>query len=286
MLTSSGPRYAGSFTRGHTLVRTTGLLLACFAGLQGFALGLPAPELATPAVPVAAANAGFTQLVFDDEFSVAPDIGYGTSGHKWNAGLFYQPVPPSSAFSQANGVLTIIGGGSGVFLSTQWHNGAGGTYFTGGYFEARMRCNDWSAFFLYDAARPTRPTPVPGNPLTWTPELDIIETDPSIPTTSVSTLHSNSSSSGGVADLQNAPDFFNTGSILINQWHVYGVLWTKTAVTWYVDGVQTLSVSPYASTWQPMVLVFCAHPGGVAGGASTVMPPTTEVDWVRVWQAP
>ena len=106
-------------------------------------------------------------------------------------------------FCVQDGVLTITATASEkVELCTQYHDASGGTYFRGGYFEARMRCSDWSAFWLYCADRPRvygnrvlRP-----NPLTWTSEIDIIETDPGSANTAFCTVHKNTSGDGGVPD--------------------------------------------------------------------------------------
>ena len=250
----------------------------------------PAPdpvEAATP--PPQAAVAGFRKLGFNEEFEGPLDIGYGTRGHKWNAGLWWQPVAPASAFRLQEGVLTITATASErAELCTQYHDASGGTYFRGGYFEARMRCSDWSAFWLYCADRPT----VYGNRVlvsnaqTWTNEIDVLETDPKYPNAVFCTLHKNSSGDGGVPDAQNHPDYFpmpNGGSVF-GQWHTYGVLWTQSTIAWYVDNVKVASVPSYPSTWQPVQLIISAQPGGVDGSSSTALPPTTQVQWVRVWE--
>jgi beta-glucanase (GH16 family) len=232
--------------------------------------------------PPQAAAGGFGKLDFDEEFKAPLDIGYGTNGHKWNAGLWWEPVAPTSAFRVQDGVLTI----TNAELCTQYHDASGGTYFRGGYFEARMRCTDWSAFWLFCADRPRifGNRVLRSNPLTWTNEIDIIETDASTPNTAVTTLHRNTSSDGGVPDQQNANNNNRMPSDqTVAQWHTYGVLWTQTAVTWYVDNVQVCTVAPYASTWQPTQLILSAQPGGVNGGKSNTVPPITQVQWVHVW---
>lgn len=62
---------------------------------------------AAPVPPSQASAAGYTTLVFSDEFVTAPDIGFATPGHKWNAGLFFESTPPSSCFTNALSVETI-----------------------------------------------------------------------------------------------------------------------------------------------------------------------------------
>ncbi len=240
----------------------------------------PSPS---PTPPPQAVASGMTKLRFDEECKSALDIGYGTDGHKWNAGMWYQAVPPTSDFSLNNGVLTITDP-NGVNLCTQYHDASGGTYFTGGYFEAYMLCNDWSAFWLYCAAAPTHST-IASNPLTWNNELDIIESDGGYPNVATTTIHKNTNGNGGVPDLQNTNNV-NTISNppLIGQWHIFGLLWTQSQVTWYVDNVQVCTAPTYASTWQPVQLILGVGPGGVLGSASTVLPPVVQIKWVRVWQ--
>ena len=235
--------------------------------------------------PPQAAKAGYKRLVFDEEFDGPLDIGYGTTGHKWNAGSSRNQVPDPGHYQLANGVLTIIGDPDrGIDLGTQYRDGSGGTYFRGGYFEARMKCTDWSAFWLFDANRPkVWGNRVMADPATWTSEIDIIETDPGAPHTVVCTVHKNTGGDGGIPDEQNSPNSATIAGSPLNEWHTYGVLWTPTQVTWYVDNQQVCTASTYPSTWHPMQLILSAHPGGVGGSPSTVTPPATSVGWVRVW---
>jgi hypothetical protein len=65
------------------------------------------------------------------------------------------------------------------------------------------------------------------NPLTWTNEIDIIETDPETPTTAYLTLHKNTSGDGGVPDQFREPHIIPTPFTLVGQWHTYGLLWTQ-----------------------------------------------------------
>jgi beta-glucanase (GH16 family) len=241
--------------------------------------------------PAQAAAAGFRKLSFDGLFKGPLDISYDSSEtrgrHKWNAGLWWECVPPASAFRVQNGILTITATAShNVDLCTQYHDASGGKYFLGGYFEARMLCTDWSAFWLFCAKRPA----VYGNrisasnTISWTNEIDIIETDPGSPNTAFCTLHSNTSGDGGVPDQLNEPHAFALACPVIATWHTYGLLWTREQITWYIDNVKVASARPFASTWQPAQLILSAGPGGANGSASTVLTPVTQVQWVRVWE--
>jgi beta-glucanase (GH16 family) len=235
--------------------------------------------------PPRAAAAGFNQLVFNDEFDQPPDIGFAVAGHKWNAGLWWEQVPAPTAFTQSGSQLVInAGSANDVNLCTQYHDASGGTQFLGGYFEARMSCFDWSAFWLFCWDRPT----VYGNkvlasdPLTWTNEIDIVETDPGYPDSVWCTLHENSSGDT-VPDAQNYPAEVQLNEEVVGYWHNYGLLWLKDELTWFVDEIPVRTLPAYPSTWQPVQLILTAAPGGVNGSPSRTTPPTTHIDWVRVW---
>jgi len=259
----------------------------------GTLLGTQQPAIAQTVLvpPPMAAKAGFTTLVFQDEFDVWPDIGFGENGHQWQAGLWWEQVPNPLSFKQFGTTLTIMGGPSQpVNLCTQDHvipagaTSAGGTQFLGGYFEARMQCWDWSAFWLFCWDRPWvwASKVDPNNPMTWTNEIDIVETDPGFYNSVWHTLHRNSSGDS-LPDQQNSPVEFDTNTGIVGYWHNYGLLWTQNKLTWFVDEIPVLSLPPYPSTWQPTQLVLTAAPGGVNGSPSKTPIPVTKVDWVHVW---
>lgn len=246
------------------------------------ALGPTPPPAIQP--PPQAVAAGYTKLAFDDEFTAPPDIGYGTTGHKWNAGLWYNPVPAASCFTQSGSNLTITSppGSSDIDLTTEYHDTSGGTFWTNGYFEASMACSNWSAAWLFSQAHTQ-------NKAGLCSEIDIIETDSGNPTTIYQTLHSNTGGGGGVADQYNQGKGSNvwnptvTGGQVLGQFHTFGVLWTPTAVTFYYDNKPAVTMPPYAnSTQQPMFLILSAQPGGILKSPA-VQPVTTVVDFVRVW---
>ena len=190
---------------------------------------------------------------------------------KWNAGLRWEPIPSASAFSLRDSVLTITANLSdSVDLCTQYHDAAGGRYFRGAYFEARLSCTDWSAFWLFCANRPRVYANLiqASNPLSWTNEIDIIETDPGSPDASFCTLHANSSGDGGVPDELSEPHCFSINRPLLGQWHTYGLLWTQDQITWCVDNVKVVRAPPFPSTWQPTQLILTSASGGVNGSAS------------------
>lgn len=242
-------------------------------------------------VPPRATAAGFNQLVFEDDFT-ALDIAFGeNTGQKWNAGLWWDNIPDKSLFKCSGTTLTIEATEDHhTDLCTQHHNipngatEAGGTQFLGGYFEARMCCFDWSAFWLFCWQRPWiwGDKVKPDDPSTWTNEIDILETDGGKPYWAWNTLHKNSSGDG-IPDEQNWPAIAETNSLIIGEWHNYGLLWTEELLTWFIDGIPCREVKPYPGTWKPVQLILNAAPKGVGGSPTMTHPPCTKIDWVRVW---
>jgi len=245
------------------------------------------PRKTAPTAPPQAVAAGFTKLAFADDFLMMPDIGYGTNGHKWNAGLWYEPVPSASCFSwDGKTVLTITSppGSGQINLCTLSHDTTTGQSFQTGYAEARVLCSNWSAFWFLSTAH------AQGKPGLCS-EIDVVETDSGKPTTIWQTLHSNTGGGGGVPDTwtQGAGDGNlnpqTPGGTILGQWHIFGVLWTASEIVFYCDNQKLASMPTYSSTNQPNFLIFSANPGGIVGGPTTP-PVITEVDWVNFWATP
>jgi Glycosyl hydrolases family 16 len=86
----------------------------------------------------------------------------------------------------------------------------------------------------------------------------------------------------------NLPD----GAPLQGQWRTYGVLWTPTGYTFYVDAVPLWKIEEAVSQRSETLQLTCevadaSWAGYVpAGGYGSRASSTTgmEVDWVRVWQ--
>jgi beta-glucanase (GH16 family) len=245
----------------------------------------PSPPIPPSSIlpPAQASSAGMNLLAFSDDFDTL-DIGFGPGGgHKWYAGLWYDPVPPASQFSIANSVLTMASSGNQLNISTWQHDTANGRAFLYGYFEALMYCTNWSAFWLFTIGN-TRGIPVnPADPLTYTAEIDIIETDSVHSSTAFTTSHRNTSGLGGVPDQTNANNFAHMASPLTNSWHKFGCMWTPSRMDFYIDDVLVSANPPWDSDAQPHYIIFSAWPGGTDGGAP-IPPVITKIDWVRVWQ--
>ena len=85
---------------------------------------------------------------------------------------------------------------------------------------------------------------------------------------------------------QNSNNYHDVGVDLTADFHVYGMMWTASTISWYLDGKLIHSAPVYDSTNQPMFVLLQMWIGGWTGGTTTATPDElkTEVDWVRVWQ--
>ena len=171
--------------------------------------------------------------------------------------------------------------------------------FKRGYFEARMKWTKgkgaWPAFWLSSYRNAINQEWPSINPycenhglavaLCWNSELDVFEGQGLEPHTFYGTLHRNTNGSWGVPDSTNEPAWKTVRANLTNGFHTYGALWTASEVRWYLDGHQVLRAPTFASTDQPMFLLFDMWIGWAdTPDASTPDSLRTKVDWVRVWR--
>lgn len=151
-------------------------------------------------------------------------------------------------------------------------NGFSQTY---GYFEMRARLPKgkgfWPAFWLL---------PKDG---TWPPELDVMEMLGDKPTRVYLTPHS---FAGGVHSFHTMQtDLSDTSTTP----HRYGALWTKDALTWFVDRRAVATYPTPSDMTKPMYLVVTLAVGGSWPGspdAQTCFPATMDVDYVAAWKGP
>jgi len=239
-------------------------------------------DTSTPA-PIAGQGYG---VVFSDDFNLFDATA-------WNDHQWYESGPPAGAISVANGVLhlqsTRANGWNEANVATDrkktWKYG---------YFEARIKWTGvqgaWPGFWLFSEAQRDGQT----SASLQTSEIDIMEGDGNYPNGYNTALHSNSSNMFGVPDQTCPSNNFHADLGLGNlttDWHTYGLLWTPTSITWYLDGRPIAGPCPPwpNSTDQPMFMILTMAPGGAASGKT---PPSgasmieTQVDWVRVWQKP
>jgi beta-glucanase (GH16 family) len=235
-------------------------------------------------------------LVWEDEFQ-----GTALDG-VWLAAA----EPRHDAFSTPDAVDV----SGGLLTVTTWTD-ADGTHWTGfltteggfearyGYFEARIRFSsapgNWCAFWL---AAATIGDPL-GDPGTAGVEIDVVEhraTDQGGWDALRDMVALNLNWDGYDENKKNVqrvmalPD----GAPVQGTWHTYGVLWTATGYTFYVDGMR-LWVTAAAISRRPQdVRLTCevadgswagfVPPGGY--GPRSASRARMEVDWVRVWQRP
>lgn len=226
----------------------------------------------TKTVEAAPPGSGWTQ-VFGDEFN-----DYTVDTNKWRVSdnLDYDKNGNKCWFYPSN----VKEDGNSLVIENHWYAnpGANGEVYSGGwitskkefnkgYFEARIRLDwadqhFWPTFWMWKW-QPTSPN-----------EFDIMEythwhTHPS-------QSHHYPNKTGKTSQASNTP---------VSEWHVWGLLWTDTEVSFYIDGVKQFSSErpDVAQTdWLPMI--FSCSPNRDNQPARTGKYPRLFVDWVRVWQ--
>jgi beta-glucanase (GH16 family) len=141
---------------------------------------------------------------------------------------------------------------------------------TYGYFEIRAElpqtAGAWPAFWLM---------PTDGS---WPPELDVMEALTRDPNAAYVTSHSNATGghtySQGMAFVPDTTDGF----------HTYGVLWTRTDLTWYIDGVEVFHTATPADMGKPMYMIVNLALGGWGGDINDgQLPAQMKVDYIRAY---
>jgi hypothetical protein len=272
-------------------------LLALVAGCSGTGGSAP-PALDADRAGVKA------RLLFDDEFA-----GSKLDRSKWF--WCYPNASPKNCTNNQYGIryrereqyrLTqlVVGGGTLSLVAARrsvkphfpWTSGmvtTGGPFEKGppqpafafkyGFAEARAKLpagrGFWPAFWFLPASG------------AWPPEIDVMEWQGAQPhrdymTVHFSDKHSKNDSLQGIYD----------GPNLSQAYHVYAIDWEPNALTWYVDGVDRLSVTAKQIEARggrlpsdPMyVLVNLAVGGWVSPpNKHTRSPASMKIDYVRVW---
>jgi len=240
------------------------------------------------------------RLTFRDEFnSLSLDTGTtATDANLWNSSMHNGYVRSLSGnkelqlymdpdykglgvnpFSVDNGVLTIKAApASAAVKSATGHGYTSGVLTTQGafaqaygYFEVRAQVPEgkglWPAFWLLNADED------------WPPELDVMEMIGSEPTKLHQSVHT---------DFPDTTKTTYTPEKLSNGFHTYGMDWTKSSITFYLDGKVTGTVATPSDVDSPMYLVLNMAVGGTWPGS----PDSTtnwanaklNVDYVRVYQ--
>jgi beta-glucanase (GH16 family) len=138
-----------------------------------------------------------------------------------------------------------------------------------GYFDVRAKLPSgqgfWPAFWL-----------LPENG-SWPPEIDIFEQLSGNPNTVYVSTHT---------DQTGTPTSTSTAVQVANattQYHDYGVLWTASTISWYIDGVEVASEATPADLHQSMYLVLDLATGGAWGGAATGATGQFEIAYVKAY---
>ncbi len=238
------------------------------------------------------------ELIWADEFNGTAldssrwsyDIGTGCPelcGWGNNEQQFYTDAPEN--IKVENGLLVITGredsvGGEGYSsakIKTQ-----GKVDFRYGRFEARMKFPStqgvWPAFWMLPTESVYGSWPRSG-------EMDIVEMIGKKPGQAVGTVHT-----GMPYDYK--PGFYDLppGQIFADTFHVFAMEWDPDSITWFIDGIQyhqltPSDIGPWAPFQEDFYLILNLALGGDWPGdvdATTVLPQTLEVDYVRVYNRP
>jgi beta-glucanase (GH16 family) len=265
--------------------------------LVATAFAIRGPDTPEPPPVVPSGPPGPWHLVFRDEFN-----GTTLDPRWWRSGMWWDPQGGGTIdtnneqewyspgnLSVRDGLLNLTatrqtshhGGRTYQYLSGMATTGptADGTPkfdFRYGYVEARMKLPKgrglWPAFWTLNGRPPGR----------WPPEIDIMEVLGDDPTVAYQHYHYGP---------QNTDEQWGgptTVTDLSSGFHTFGVDWSADAIRWYVDGRQVLAYTARSDiTAEPMYLLLNLAVGGDWPGspdASTRLPATMQVDWVRVWQ--
>ncbi|MGY3363866.1 hypothetical protein ACVWZL_000991 [Bradyrhizobium sp. GM2.4] len=223
--------------------------------------------------PEVAVTAGFTRLIFQDDFEGLDLDAHGPHSQTWYNGLWYERTTSADKISTADGILTLVTppGTVHTSITTVPKQGNGGVTFHHGFFEARLRFsddkNDWSAFWLM-----SRPHSLDSDNGHWC-EIDIFE-------------HFGAGIYvGAVHDWTSRKHSFNHGayhrlnrSIEFSKWHNYALLWTPTKLTWFLDGSPVMEAVPPAICEEQDLFLILGSQKHKDGPEEKL-----EVDWVRVF---
>ena len=247
---------------------------------------------ATAGEPAAIAGKGYS-VTFDDEFNTL-------KRHVWDDHVWYDDPAQddwlANGFQEADpsGILHLRTGRYYASTCTACQPGGwpintvtthtSGQTFQYGYFEARMKwtagAGAWPAFWLISQGWANT-----GSCSTPAGELDIFEGQGTEPDVFYGTVHKDSSNEC-FSDQQNGNNDHPAGVDLTAGFHIYGMLWTASSVSWYLDDKLLMSAPTYSTDDQRMMLVLQMWAGGWTDGPDATTPDVldTEVDWVHVWQ--
>ncbi|CAG0937099.1 beta-glucosidase [Thermoflexales bacterium] len=260
-------------------------------------------------------------LAWSDEFSgtlgAAPnpanwkyDIGVGADGNGWgnNEWEYYTDSRDNSALdgngnlvikaiTNTNSAYTCTGStptppGGQCYATSARLLSADKQEFAYGRVEARLKIPKgqgiWPAFWMLgNDIFTTNPWPASG-------EIDIMENIGKVgeQTKVYGTIHGPGYSGGsGIGSSYNV-----TPTVLADDFHIFAIEWEPTQIRWYLDGFNYFTVTeqmiPAGTDWvfdHPFFIIMNIAVGGNWPGypdATTLLPQTMTVDYVRVYQAP
>jgi len=256
---------------------------------------------ATTAVPAKAPEPGKGskldlsgyRLTFDEEFNTFSAAPPGTPA-TWETAYFHGArkgpgylLDPSvggvgeTPYSLKDGVLNIqtkattpklkAAGVTDPFTTGQidTHNSFSQQY---GYFEMRGQVSgvvgSSNAFWLMPLSGP------------WPPEIDIMEVAGQSPNDLSVTNHFDKT---GVA----TTDYYDAGD-LGRGMHVYGLMWTPTTLTWFLDGKSVFTAPTQPDEHQPMYLLISLYTHSETSWLQKPKDPSSyqanyKIDWVHVY---
>jgi beta-glucanase (GH16 family) len=245
--------------------------------------GSPTPGGPTPGSPTAPAG-GSWKLSFADEFN-----GTALDGSRW--ATCYPRAGDLSCSNTGNGEAqwykpgnVSVGGGVARLearreTTTSPYTGKAYAYSSGliqskpgfdfryGYMETRMQLPKgsgfWPAFWTWPTAE------------SWPPEIDVMEFYGDNPRLLYQTLH-------GTCGTQVRPSATDwTGG-----WHTFAADWEPGSIRYYVDGqlTTTTTCAPDENMYLIANLAVANGANAPAPTASTVLPSSLSIDYIRVWQ--
>jgi hypothetical protein len=215
----------------------------------------------TPVAPVT----GYTISACEDFNSGLGDFSpYNGGGGNTVVGTGRTP----SECSDAGGVLELKQTSAGATCGG-WMNKFGQRY---GYWEVKMRV------YTTSASSGSEPHPVlilwPSDGQ-WTSELDFFETNIGTPATGY--LHCTGDPNSKCYTLP-------ANSVDYSQWHVYGIQWTPTSMTGYIDGMKwwsTTNISPF----EPLGDSNLTFQLDNVSGSTPVKPAEMDIDWAHMYKS-
>jgi hypothetical protein len=256
-------------------------------------------KAASATVTIVPPQAAGYALAWQDTFSKLSVCTTNSAGCNWWRGVWGNPNPPGTVTDPQGSYADLNWGHtqatSDTDLTTASSNGTYYHAWTYGYFEVSMAFNantgNWPAIWM-------RPVSAAGGGSANGGELDLFEWQSQSPSTGFSTVHV----------WQNGTDIANNNSsnawtipagTNLSNYNTYGVLWTPTKISWYLNNVLVKSVStasgPYATAFgkQQSYFLILSEQAGCnwtyaldAPCKGQANPIDMKIKWVHVFQSP